>query len=168
VSALHGRAIIEALVAARIEFVAALPDIVTSDGLLWPLARLDRIRLIRVCKEDEGVSICAGLSFCDKRALLLMQNTGFFDSINAIRGIGVGYERPICMMIGLQGKSDAERPAQSAKLGVSAVEPILDVLGIARHLIDSDADAAAIPGAVDRAYAASAPVAFVLNRSPAP
>lgn len=167
-SVLRGADIIDAFVAARIEFVVALPDIVTSEGLLWPLARQSRIRLIRVCKEDEGISICAGLSFADKRALMLMQNTGFFNSVNAIRGIGVEYERPICMMIGLQGKAPNQLPAQSAKLSVNAVEPILDVLGVARHLIDNAGNVGKIPGAVEKAYIASAPVAFVLNRSPEP
>ena len=48
-------------------------------------------RLIRVCKEDEGVGICAGLAHTGKRALLLIQHTGLLDSINALRGVAVEY-----------------------------------------------------------------------------
>ena len=73
---LDGVKIIKELKKAQIKVVAALPDIVTSDGLLWPISRDSDFQLIRICKEDEGVSICAALSFTDKRALLLMQQTG--------------------------------------------------------------------------------------------
>ena len=89
--------------------VAALLDIVTSDGLLWPISRDPDFRLIRVCKEDEGISICAALSYTDTRALMLMQQTGLLDSLNSIRSIAIEYQQPICMMIGLQGKSPAEK-----------------------------------------------------------
>ena len=81
---LQGLSIQAALREAQVEFVVALPDIVTCDGLLWPITREKCFRLVNVCKEDEGVSICAGMSYADKRAILLMQHTGFLDSINAI------------------------------------------------------------------------------------
>ncbi|MDE0344557.1 MAG: decarboxylase, partial [Boseongicola sp.] len=54
-----GARIIELLKESGVGEVVALPDIVTSDGLLWPISRDPEIRLTRVCKEDEGVSICA-------------------------------------------------------------------------------------------------------------
>ncbi len=85
----RGADIIAALKAARVEFVAAVPDIVTSDGLLWPISRDPSLRLIRLCKEDEGVSICTGLAFCGRRAVLMMQQTGLMDSLNSIRAIAV-------------------------------------------------------------------------------
>ena len=68
---LRGADIIAAIRQAGIEFVISVPDIVTSEGLLRPIAGDASLRLIRVCKEDEGVSICAALSFCERRALLL-------------------------------------------------------------------------------------------------
>ena len=48
------------------------------------------LRLIRLCKEDEGIGICAGLSYTDRRAVLLMQSTGLLDSINAVRCVVSG------------------------------------------------------------------------------
>ena len=50
------------------------------------------------------MSICGAMSYNDTRALLLMQQTGLMDSLNAIRAIGMDYQLPICMMVGLQGK----------------------------------------------------------------
>jgi sulfopyruvate decarboxylase TPP-binding subunit len=50
----RGADIIGVLKAARVEFVAAVPDIVTSAGLLWPISRDPALHLIRLCKEDEA------------------------------------------------------------------------------------------------------------------
>jgi sulfopyruvate decarboxylase subunit alpha len=69
---ISGAVILDAIAACGIDFIVSVPDITTSEGLLWPLVEDKRFRLIRVCKEDEGVSICAAMSICDKRALLLI------------------------------------------------------------------------------------------------
>src|SRR3979411_2569938 len=84
---LQGSGIIAGIKASGIEYILSVPDIVTSGGLLRPIARDPELKLIRVCKEDECIGIASGLSYCDKRALALIQYTGFLDSINAISGI---------------------------------------------------------------------------------
>jgi sulfopyruvate decarboxylase TPP-binding subunit len=164
--ALNGAGIIAAIKASGIEYILSVPDIVTSAGLLAPIARDKALRLIRVCKEDECIGIASGLSYCDKRALILIQHTGFLDSLNAIRGIAVEYKQPICMMVGLLQHEPHVAPRASPRYGVRIVEPILDDMGIAHHLISVDADVAQIKPAIDQAYAESEPVAFLIGRSP--
>lgn len=164
---LSGTAIIREIKASGIEFVVSVPDITTSEGLLRPLARETYPRLIRVCKEDEGVGICAGLSYCDKRALLLIQQTGMLDSINAIRGVAVEYALPICMMVGLLQKEPGVAPRQSKRYGVRIVEPILEAMGVEYHEIEAEADVAKIRPAIDVAYARSRPVVLLIGVPPA-
>jgi sulfopyruvate decarboxylase TPP-binding subunit len=163
---LHGRKIIAALKASGIEYVLAVPDIVTSAGLLGPIARDKDFRLIRVCKEDECIGIASGLSYADKRALTLIQYTGFLDSLNAIRGVAVEYKQPICMMVGLLGHDPEKPPRASPRYGVRIIEPILDDMGIAHDLISLDDDIAKIQPAIERAYRDSAPVALLIGRRP--
>jgi sulfopyruvate decarboxylase TPP-binding subunit len=165
--ALRGSSIIAAIKASGVEFVLAVPDIVTSAGLLAPIALDDGLRLVRVCKEDECIAIASGLSYCDKRALILIQHTGFLDSINAIRGIAVEYGQPICMMIGLLQHDPAKAPRESPRYGVRIVEPILDAMGIEHHLVSVEADVARIRPAIEDAYERSHPIAFLIGRSPA-
>lgn len=160
---LLGADILEAFKASGIEFVVSLPDIVTSEGLLGPLARDPGIRHIRVCKEDEGVAICAGLSFCDRRGLLMMQSTGMYDSVNAIRAVAVEYALPICMLVGLQGAEPDEDPRDSPKHIVRVAQPVLDALGVEHHLLQHRDDVAKIKPAIDRAYAESHPVALLVG-----
>jgi sulfopyruvate decarboxylase subunit alpha len=163
---LRGSSIISALKAARIEYVLSVPDIVTSRGLLFPIAKDPAFRLIRVCKEDECLGIAAGLSYGNKRAAILIQQTGLFYAMNAIRGVGVELNQPICLMVGLLGREPDKPPRQSRSYGVRIVEPVLDAMGIGHHLIESEADVAKIGPAIDECYEKSFPVALLIGRSP--
>jgi sulfopyruvate decarboxylase TPP-binding subunit len=161
-----GAAIIAAIKRGGIQFVLSVPDIVTSAGLLFPIAADRSFRLIRVCKEDEAVAISAGLSFCGKRSLLLIQHTGFLDSINAIRAVAVEYSLPVVMMVGLLQKEEGVPPQSSRRYGVRIVEPILDAMGIRHHLIETATDVPLIEAAIGEAYAQSRPVALLIGRRP--
>ena len=163
-----GSQIIAAIKTAGVEFVVSVPDIVTSDGLLWPLSRDPELKLVRVCKEDEGVSICGAMSYNNTRALLLMQQTGLMDSLNAIRAIGVDYQLPICMMVGLQGKEAELKPEDSASYGVRIIEPILRAMDIPSRLIETPADIAFIRDDIEQAYHNSTTFCFLIGRSPTP
>lgn len=163
-----GAAIIAAIKRAGVQFVLSVPDIVTSAGLLFPIAADRDLRLVRVCKEDEAVAISAGLSFCGKRSLLLIQHTGLLDSINAIRAVAVEYALPVVMMVGLLQKEDGVLPRSSRRYGVRIVEPILDAMGICHHLIETGTDVPVIESAIEKAYAQSRPVALLIGRRPAP
>ena len=158
---------VAAIKASRIDYVLSVPDIVTSSGLLAPIAQDKELKLVRVCKEDECVGIASGLSYAGKRALILIQNTGFLDSLNAIRGIAVEYKQPICMMVGLLQHDPEIPPRASPRYGVRIIEPILDDMGIEHHLVGVDADVGKIQPAIEAAYRESHPVAFLIGRSPA-
>ena len=133
----------------RSGFVAALPDITTSDALLWPISRDPDFRLVRVCKEDEGVAICTGLAFAGRRSVLLMQQTGLLDSINAIRAVAVEYEQPVVMLVGLQGKEPGIEPAASSKFAVNIVPPILDAICLPHLWLESSGDEENIAPAIE-------------------
>ena len=163
---LTGAKIQAAIKQSGVEFVLAVPDIVTSKGLLFPIAADKDLKLVRVCKEDECVGIAAGLTYSDKRALILIQYTGFLDSLNAIRAVAVEFKQPIVMMIGLLGHEPERPPAESGRYGVRIIEPICDAMGIPHHLLRDDADVAKIKPAIDKAYSESSPVAMLIGRRP--
>ena len=165
---LSGRTIIGALKQARIEFVVALPDATMSEHVLWPLAKDKDFKLIRVCKEDEGVSICAGLTGCGRRAAMLMQYTGFLDSINALRVIAVELELPICMLVGMLSKEPGVPVVRSKLYSVRIVGPILGALGIDHFCMEGSGDVAMLPGAIERAYAHSQPLVALVGHRVSP
>lgn len=167
VAGLSGDSIIKEINSSGVEFVISVPDITTSEGLLRPLAKGAGPRLVRICKEDEGVAICAGLAFTGKRGLLLIQQTGLLDSINAVRGVAVEYSLPICMMVGLLEKEVGVMPRQSQRYGVRIVEPILDAMGIDYHNIEEQSDVAKIRPAIDAAYKDNKPTVILIGQRPA-
>jgi len=151
---------------AGIRFVVALPDRVTSHHLLKGLIADPEFKVVQVCKEDEGISISAGLYAAGQKSVFMMQYTGFLDSINAIRGVAVEGHFPVCMIVGLLGKEPDMAPTKSKKYGVKIIEPILDVMGIEHHLIERDSDCAQIGQVIDKAFANSSPAAILIGREP--
>ena len=163
---LHGAGIIAAVKESGVKTVITLPDRTTAEGLLRPIAGDAALRHIRVCKEDEALGISAALSYCDHRALILFQYTGLLDSVNAIRGVAVEYEMPICMMVGLNSKEPGVAPTRSRHYGIRIVEPILDAMGVDHLLLETDDDIGRIKPAIDAAYERSRPVAMLVGRRP--
>ena len=163
---LHGAPIIQAVKDAGVTYVLSVPDLHTAQGLLTPIRTDKDLTLIRTCKEDETFGIAAGLTYGDKRALILIQYTGFLYAMNAIRAMACEHKLPMCMMIGLLGKEPGVAPQQSKRFGLRIIEPILDIMGIERHYIDADADTAKIAPAIRKAYETSQPVAMLIGRRP--
>src|ERR1700741_2133236 len=135
---------------AGIRFVVALPDRVTSHYLLKGILTDPDFHAVQVCKEDEGISICSGLYAAGHKSVLMMQYTGFLDSINAIRGVAVEGHFPVVIVVGLLGKEPDVAPVQSKKYGVKIIEPICDVMGIEHCLIERDSDVGKISGAIEK------------------
>jgi sulfopyruvate decarboxylase TPP-binding subunit len=165
---LPGSAILDAVKGSAVEFILSVPDITTSAGLLFPIAADPAFKLVRVCKEDEAIAIAAGLSYCDRRALVLIQHTGLLYSINALRGVAVEFKLPICFMVGLLNKEPGVAPSESRSLGVRVVEPILDAMGVDHDLVETRRDVPKIGLAIERAYTQSRPTVLLIGRSPTP
>ena len=138
----------------------------TSHHLLKGLIADPEFKVVQVCKEDEGISICSGLYAAGHKSVFMMQYTGFLDSINAIRGVAVEGHFPVCMVVGLLGKEPDVAPTKSKKYGVKIIEPILDVMGIEHHLIERDGDCAQIAPVIEKAFANSSPTAILIGREP--
>lgn len=165
-SALKAEDIIREIKKAGIRFVVALPDRVTSHHLLKSILRDPDFKVVQVCKEDEGISICSGLFSAGHRSLMMMQYTGLLDSVNSLRGVAIEGKNPVCMLVGLLGKEPGVAPTRSQKYGVKIIEPILDAMGIEHHWVEESGDTQKIVPAIERAYAATQPMAVLVGREP--
>lgn len=165
-SPLKAEDIIREIKRARIHFVVALPDRVTSHYLLKSIMEDPDFKVVQVCKEDEGISICSGLYAAGHRALLMMQYTGLLDSVNSLRGVAMEGKNPVCIMVGLLGKEPGVAPTKDKRYGIRIVEPVLDAMQIEHHLVEEAADVSKIVPAVEKAYTSSLPVAMLIGREP--
>jgi len=165
---LRGAGLIEAMKQAGISHVVSVPDLTTSEGVLRPLARDTALKLVRVCREEEGVGICAGLAMAGLRGAMLIQYTGFLASMNAIRAIAMEYRQPICMLIGMLFTDSPDDLSKSSNYGVNRMIPLLDAMGLRYLIVACDADVSDIAPALERAFSESEPVAILITRYPSP
>lgn len=163
---LSGATILNALKDAGIEYVISVPDLTTSEGVLRPLAKDTQLKLVRVCREEEAIGVCAGLLAGGKRAAILIQYTGFMASVNAIRAIAMEYRQPICILVGLLFADAPEDPRQSVNYGVNRMIPLIEALGMPYRLARNDDEAAAIAPALTRAFECSEPLTVLITRYP--
>jgi sulfopyruvate decarboxylase subunit alpha len=94
-----GEQVAEILIGLGITHVVWLPDSALGP---WETA-LDRpgtLELVRVCREGEAWAIAAGLHLGGKRPLVVIQNTGLFESGDAMRNVLFDLGLPLVSVIG--------------------------------------------------------------------
>lgn len=106
------------------------PYYVTPDGLQAPL--IDSlgsvVRLENVVREDIAVGLAAGARLAGGEPVLLMQNSGFGQSVNALASLVLPYELPMLLVIGMRG-TDADDTAENLVMG-RITEDLLRMFGI--------------------------------------
>ena len=154
------QAIIRGLKAAAIKLVATLPDVNLAD--LLGQVELDR-ELIHVplCREEEGIGICAGAYLVGNKCAAIMQNGGFFNSNNAIVSTLLQYQIPLLLLIYYAGDIGDRTFSTSGAM----TEPVLQALGIRYYILRDSSDAAElIQRAQILAEDSKKPVALLLTK----
>src|ERR671926_1961932 len=139
VSERHSKLVYDALVAAGVEVISALPE--TWLVHLIRLAEDDpEMVLVRLAKEEEGVGISAGAHLAGRRSAMLLQNHGLLQSVNGIVSLAQLYKIPLLMLVSDRGHLGEADPWQTQ--GGRTTRPILDALGIVTDELRDPADAA--------------------------
>ena len=139
--------------------VVWLPD--TETSFMYGLIAGDpTLSIVPVCREGESMPIAAGLWVGGKKPVVMIQNTGFFESGDAIRGLALDISFPLVMFIGYRGWTRHGITTDSA---ARYTEPILNAWGINYYLIESDRDADRISVAFGEADRTSRPVACLMG-----
>lgn len=121
---------VEALKRARIDFVATLPDL----KLVEAIKTIDKdpdIRHVPLCREEEGVGICAGAYLTGKKPALMMQNAGLLNSCNGLTTTCLQFQIPLLLLIYYAGDFGDRG---FATVG-SVTEPVLGALGIRTYVL---------------------------------
>jgi len=159
-SAEAAKTIVDGLKRAGINFVATLPDINLADLLREVEEDRDFIH-VPVCREEEGIGICAGAYLVGKKCAAIMQNGGFFNSTNAIVSTSLQYQIPILLLIYYAGEIGDRTFSTTG----SMTEPVLQALGV-RYYVMRDTGGA--PELIKRAEIladdSKRPVALLLTK----
>lgn len=152
--------IVNALRGAGINLVATLPDINLSE-LLRAVEESRELIHVPVCREEEGIGICAGAYLVGKKCAAIMQNGGFFNSNNAIVSTLLQYQIPLLLLIYYAGDIGDRTFSTTGSL----TEPVLQALGIRYYVMRETEDA---PEMIRRAQIltedSKRPVALLLTK----
>jgi sulfopyruvate decarboxylase subunit alpha len=154
------KTIVSGLKNAGISLVATLPDINLSE-LLHEVQEDHDILHVPLCREEEGMGICAGAYLVGKKCAAIMQNGGFFNSNNAIVTTLLQYQIPVLLLIYYAGDVGDRTFSVSGSL----TEPVLHALGIRYYTMRETSDA---PELIKRAQIlaedSTRPVALLLTK----
>jgi sulfopyruvate decarboxylase subunit alpha len=162
VTSVRPELILDAIRGAGITDVITVPD-THQRSLLDLLAAGDDPRLLQVCTEDEAMGVNLGLYMGGRKPLVLIQNTGFFASMNSIRGVALDACAPAVLLIGEFTRDPAVAPNANAQSVVRLLQPTLDAWEIPTFRLDGDDDLVNIGKAVDEAWARPGPVAVIVG-----
>lgn len=146
--------------AAAVDMVVSLPCAMLS-GILDEIDRLS-IKRIPVCREEEGVGIAAGAALAGKRPVLLMQNSGLGNCVNALASLTCLYRLPLFLLMSHRG-GPGEQIAAQVPMGQAAPR-VLETLAIPHIVVKTLPDMDTLAKCMNRAYATSASGAAFLSR----
>jgi sulfopyruvate decarboxylase subunit alpha/phosphonopyruvate decarboxylase len=106
------------------------PFLGTPCGILSPMfVALDELtEILTVAREDNAVGMAAGASLAGRLPAVLMQNSGFGQSINAIASLVEPYRIPMLFVISMRGTYPD--PTEENLVMGRLTEPLLEQLGV--------------------------------------
>ena len=154
-------AIVAGLKKAGINFVASLPD-EKMVALIRAVEKDADLKHVPLCREEEGIGICAGAYLGGKTSAIIMQNAGFLNSCNALTTTSLQFQIPLLMLIYYAGDI-GDRGFTT--LG-SVTEPVLRAMGFRSYVLRRREEIDAIlSGAQILADDSKRPVAVLLAKS---
>ena len=152
--------IVGALKSAGIKLVATLPDEKMVE-VIRAVERDGELTHVPLCREEEGIGICAGAYLGGVKTALIMQNAGFLNSCNALTTTSFQFQIPTLLLIYYAGDI-GDRGFTT--LG-SVTEPVLQAMGIRSYILrETDEVGETLRGAQILAEDSKKPVAVLLTK----
>jgi sulfopyruvate decarboxylase TPP-binding subunit len=156
---LRASSIVNELVSQGVTHVITLPDSETK-FMYDAIRSTGSIQTVPICREGEAIPIAAGLWAAGKKPVVIIQNSGLFESGDALRGLGIGINLPLVMFIGYRGyKRHGDTPDTAARF----LEPYLHTWGVQFFLLEYQHDLDRIQMAFKQADKTSLPVAVLVG-----
>lgn len=120
------------------------------------------IEVITVTREGEAFAIASGLYVGGKKPVIIIQNTGFLESGDAIRGTVVNMQVPVVVFIGYRGYHNRDSDGQWVDSVATFLEPTLKAWKLPYEMLETDSDVPCIARAFEQAAETSLPAAVLL------
>ncbi|MEV0327375.1 thiamine pyrophosphate-binding protein [Micromonospora echinospora] len=129
------------------------PFYCTPDGLQRPLLDSlgDRVTLHNVVREDIAVGLAAGASLAGRTPVVLMQNSGLGQSVNALASLVLPYGLPMLLVVGMRG-IDLDDTKENLVMG-RITERLLEMMEISARFVAADDPARDVAAAAREVHA---------------
>lgn len=163
-SALRSRSarIVDALVEVGTTHILGVPDNTTR--FIYELVETHPgIRVVPVCREGEAWAIAGGLWVGGKSPVVVIQNTGFLESGDSLRGTASEMGIPLVALIDYRGFASLEKKGDEVDSAARLFEPTLDAWEVPYAFLEDGKESAAVRAAHEQAQARGGPVAIVIK-----
>lgn len=120
------------------------------------------IRYLPATREDEALGIATGAYLAGRKPIVLMQNSGLGNSINALASLDILYRIPVLLLISWRGYEGKDAP-EHLVMGKSTVRLLGDI-GVPVQVVSKDDPLRAISASVESLEKRQTPAAVILRR----
>ncbi|MBI2857973.1 MAG: hypothetical protein HYX90_02745 [Chloroflexi bacterium] len=151
--------VLDELKKCRVSHIVWLPD---SEARFMHDAMMNQhdMTLVPVCREGEAIAVAVGLTLGGQRPVVLHQNTGFFESGDSVRGLGLDLKLPLLLLIGYRGWHP-DTPLTDSRAVFT--KPILRAWGVKHHIVETDQHVKRISAAYKETQDTKRPVAILIG-----
>lgn len=114
------------------DFACGVPCSILGD-IIDCLSNSSELTYVPATREDEAIGIATGAYLGGKKPLVLMQNSGFGNCINALTSLVLLYKIPLLFLIGWRGENKDDAP-EHLIMG-EAMLKLLDSIGLEYQVI---------------------------------
>lgn len=119
---------------------------------------------IQAAREEDAIGIASGAFLAGKKPIVLMQNSGLANSINAIASLCIPYNIPILLLVTWRGyPKDENEPQYHHVMGKSTI-PILEEIGIPAQVISKEDPEIAVKNSIKEMENKQIPAVMLLIR----
>ena len=153
--------IVDELKKQGITHAVGVPD--NGSARIYEILRAESgIEVITVTREGEAFAIASGLYVGGKKPVIIIQNTGFLESGDAIRGTVVNMKVPVVVFIGYRGYHNRDANGRWVDSVATFLEPTLKAWNLSYEMLETDDDIPCIGRVFEKAATTSLPVAILL------
>jgi sulfopyruvate decarboxylase subunit alpha len=142
------------------DFFVTLPCKLSAD-LVSHISQDKDITHVAPTREEEGVGICAGAYLSGKMPVMVIQNSGIGNSVNALATLTQLYNMALLLVCTHRG-SPGERIGAQVPMGV-AVKGVLDAIDVPYFAFSHHSQAGQVGELVEYTRVAQRPVAVLLG-----
>jgi sulfopyruvate decarboxylase TPP-binding subunit len=144
-----------------IEYIVTVPES-SYEVLLKDIVNSSSIKLISVCRESEGMSICSGLTYGGKKVMMLCCYKGIYNSIDSLLGTAIRTQSSFLLMVSDPSPAKVKRMAGDLEEGIFTSE-LLKTIKIPVYEVSEESEIPNIKTAWEQTKDSIKPVAVLIR-----